>query len=67
MHGETTPNLNSVGTNESIARIRVDGTGKVSFRINSFSFAYPWGGEACFFSEWQLIEEKTLGSGQKAP
>lgn len=52
MHGETTPNLNSVGTNESIARIRVDGTGKVSFRINSFSFAYPWGGEACFFSEW---------------
>ena len=52
MHGETTPNLNSVGTNESIARIRVDGTGKVSFRINSYSFAYPWGGEACFFSEW---------------
>jgi len=52
MCGETVPDLQSVGGNTSMARIRVDGNGTVSFKINSFSTAFPWNGEPCFFSEW---------------
>ena len=52
MCGEAMPDLNSVGTQEKTARIRVDMNGNVSFKLNSYSTAYRWNGEPEFFSEW---------------
>ena len=52
MHGKMVPIVNSFVGEERTVRIRVDGDGKPSFRVNSFSWAYPWKGEANFFSEW---------------
>ena len=52
MHGQSMPVKDQFKGEERTVRIRVDGDGKPSFRVTSFSWAYPWKGEANFFSEW---------------
>jgi len=52
MHGQSFPIANRFCGEERTVRLRVDGTGGTSFRVNSFSWAYPWNGKPSFFSEW---------------
>ena len=52
MQGTVVPNTNHIGTDIKNARILVDGDGAVSYRVTSYSWAYPYKGQPLNFTEW---------------